>query len=226
MIGEPKTIARIVELVHLPVNHDPEVLRQIYSMVSVACGYDNFIKQADGARLETAPPAGSGGSRVIFLRDRIVFQEERTDATLEHFARKVEAVLKAALPKLGIPMIIGRTITQRLLLGVPGGESAADFLSRKAFRIEADDLEGFERAGQVVGLRLDFPMRQPQEAGHRIRIESFLREPGSLFLEDVATWKIPVQGANAMQITEELEQVDEFVGDRVIRFLGGLGRSG
>jgi hypothetical protein len=29
-----------------------------------------------------------------------------------------------------------------------------------------------------------------------------------------------------MQITEELEQVDEFVGDRVIRFLGGLGRSG
>ena len=225
MIGEPKTISRIVELLHLPANHDADALRQIYTMVSVSCGYDNFIKQPGGARLESAEPESSSVSRVSFLRDRIVFQEERGQGTLEHFSRKIEAVLKVAVPKLGIPVIVARTITQRLVAGIPGNETAAGFLARNAFRIDVDDLTDLERPAQVVGFRLDFPMRHPQDAAHRVRVETYLRDPSSLFLEDIATYKVPAQGVDTAKVSAELEEVDAFVGGKLVEFLGKLGRS-
>ena len=52
MIGEASTLSRIVELLHIPAQHSPETLREVYTMISTACGYDNFIRQPGGARLE------------------------------------------------------------------------------------------------------------------------------------------------------------------------------
>lgn len=224
MMGDPTTISRIVELLHLPVQHTPEALREVYAAISTSCGYDNFIRQPAGARLESAEGEGGAASRLTFLRDRIVFQEERGSVGLDHFTRKVEAALKVVVPKLGIPLIVARTVTQRVIVSTPGTETAASYLARTVFRIHPDDLTSFERPAQVVGFRLDFPGATPQAGSHRVRIETYLRDQGALYVEDIATFKVPVQSLDQSQITKELEEVDGFVGDQVSTFLNGLNR--
>ena len=59
MIGEPRTIARIVEFFHIPLQHSVDTLREVYQAVSGSCGYDNFIRVSGGAKLESA--TGEGG---------------------------------------------------------------------------------------------------------------------------------------------------------------------
>lgn len=222
MIGEAATISRIVELLHLPVQHSAEHLREIYSEISGSCGYDNFIRQGDGARLETAEMEGGSASRLTFGRDRIIFQEERGRTGLEHFLRRVEATLSFAAPKLGIPIWVARTITQRAVTQVQGGETAPAFLGRNVFRIEPEHLAPLDRPTQVVGFRMDFPARNAQEGAHRVRIESYLRDPNSLFLEDIGTFKLPVQSRDHERIFTELRDVEQFLGERLRAFLDGL----
>ena len=222
MIGEPTTISRIVELLHLPASHTPETLREVYSEISTSCGYDNFIRQPGGARLESVETEAGTATRLTFTRDRIVFQEERTRTGLDHFSRRIEATLKVAAPKLGIPLVVARTITQRAIVGVPGGETAPGFLGRTVFRFGAEELQPLDRPARLVGFRLDFPARTPQDGAHRVRIETYLRDQSSLFIEDVGTFKVPVQSLDHAKIQKELQEVEDFLGDRLTGFLGGL----
>ena len=222
MIGEASTLSRFVELLHIPAQHTPEALREVYTMISTSCGYDNFIRQPGGARLETMESEGGAISRLTLGRDRIIFQEERTRGGLEHLTRRIEAAIRVIAPKLGIPLFIARTVTQRAVVQIPSGEQAPGFLARTTFKIGAEQLQGLGRPAQVVGLRLDLPSRTPQDGAHRVRVETFLRDPSSLFLEDIATFKVPVQSLEHAQLQKEIEEVDEFLGDRLTAFLGAL----
>jgi hypothetical protein len=224
VIGEASTTSRILEFLHLPAQHSPEALREVYSMISAACGYDNFIREPGGARLESFEGESGGISRLTFARDRITFLEERARTGLDHFSRRVDAALRVAAPKLGIPLLIARTVTQRAFAQIPSGERAPGFLARTIFRIGAEDLGTLGRPAQVVGLRLDLPSRTPQDGAHRVRVETYLRDPSSLFLEDIATFKVPVQSLDLAQVTKELEEVDAFLGDKLVAFLSGLDR--
>jgi hypothetical protein len=222
VIGEASTLSRIVELLHLPAQHSPETLREVYTTISTSCGYDNFIRQSGGARLESIENEGGAISRLTLSRDRIIFQEERTRSGLEHFSRRIEAALAVIAPKLSIPLFIARTITQRAVAQIPSGEQAPGFLARTMFRIGPEQLGQLGRPAQVVGLRLDLPSRTPQDGAHRVRVETYLRDPSSLFLEDIATFKVPVQSQDHAKVTTELEEVDSFLGERLTGFLGGL----
>lgn len=222
MIGEARTNSRILELLHLPAQHSPEALREVYGMISVSCGYDNFIREPGGARLESVESEAGAHSRLTFGRDRIIFHEEGTRTGLDHFARRVEAALRVAAPKLGIPLLIARTVTQRAMAQVPSGERAPGFLARTVFRIGPQDLQALGRPAQVVGMRLDLPPRTPQDGAHRVRVETYLRDPSSLFLEDIATFKVPVQSLDHAQVAKELEEVDLLLNDKLTAFLGSL----
>ncbi len=222
MIGDASTISRIVEFLHLPVQHTPEALREVYSQISTSCGYDNFIRQPGGARLESIETEGGAISRLTLSRDRIIFHEERTRTGLEHFSRRIEAALKVIAPKLGVPLLIARTVTQRAVAQISSGERAPGFLQRAVFRIGPEQLQVFGRPAQMVGLRLDLPSRTPQDGAHRVRVETYLRDPSSLFLEDIATFKVPVQSLDHAQVGKELEEVERFIGDQLTSFLGGL----
>jgi len=222
VIGEASTTSRILELLHIPVQHSPDSLREVYGMISVACGYDNFIREPGGARLESIEGEAGAISRLTFTRERIVFLEERSRTGLDHFVRRVEAALRVAAPKLGIPLLIARTVTQRAVAQIPSGERAPGFLARTLIRIGPEDLQALGRPAHVVGVRLDLPPRTPQDGAHRVRVETYLRDPSSLFLEDIATFKVPVQSLDHAQVAKELEEVDSFLGDKLTGFLGSL----
>lgn len=224
MIGEPRTIARIVELLHIPYQPVPETLRDVYLQIARSCGYDNFIRIGPGARMETLGEGGSA-SRVQFGNDRITFHEEHTGASLESLLRRVEEVVRVAFERLAIPVIICRNITLRAVAGAPRNLTAAQFLADNLLHITGQDFAPFGRPGQIVGMRMQFPPTDPQQGVHQVRIESYLRDARALYLEDWATFKVPIPTQDLECIARELREVETFLHERIAAFLNQFPRT-
>ncbi len=224
MLAEPQTISRILEFFHLPMQHHQEALRSVYLHVSQSCGYDNFSRLPDGARLATAEGEGVGSSSITFHKDRMIFREDFVPATLDEFLKRVEESLDKSVRELNIPVLIARNLTFRALIGLPSGQLAPKFLSDHLFRVDDQHLAACGQPGQLVGFRLQFAPKDPRlEAHHQVRIESYGRDPQSLFVEDIGTFKIPVQGQDWKRLAWEAREVEKFLLEKISHFLSQFG---
>lgn len=224
MSVELRTVSRIHEFFHIPAQHAVDSLRDVYLEVSKSCGYDNFIRTGEGARLESAPGEAGGRSVVDFRKDRISFRDESMSGGLEHFLRRIEATIKPTVQKMRIPLFIARNITFRAVAPIPKGLNSSQFLSQNMFSFQPDHFEDFDRPAQVVGFRLQFPPQDPaRECLHQVRVESYLRDPRSLFVEDWATFKMPLQSGDWNRMAEESREVEGFMNEKLGGFLGQFG---
>lgn len=224
MISEPRTIARILELLHIPIQHSPDLLRDVYLEVSRSCGYDNFIRTANGARVESAGGEGGAVSRVAFSNDRISFHEEHNNISMEAFLRRAEEVIRVVTEKLSIPVFICRNVTCRAIAAAPSGQHASQFLFDNLFQITPQEFSPFGRPGQILGFRMLFPPTDPKGGSHQVRVENYLRDPRSLYIEDWATFKVPVQSRDRDKLRDELQEVEDFLHDKINGFLNQFPR--
>ncbi|MGH9360906.1 MAG: hypothetical protein ACRD2T_03255, partial [Thermoanaerobaculia bacterium] len=112
MLSEARTISVLVELIHIPAKHSIERLRDVYTQVSTSCGYDNFIRLANGARLERGGQPDEGEvCTLTFLNDRLQMVEDRVALSVDQIGKKLTAVLRAAMPALGIPLLLVQQYT-------------------------------------------------------------------------------------------------------------------
>jgi len=220
MMTEPRTVSRVLEFFHLPIVHSPDVLRDVYLQVSRTCEFENFTRIPGGARLESVASEGSASSSVSFLKDRVSFQEDQPSSSLEMLLRRIEATLEVATAKCNIPLFVARNITFRAVVPAPRGQHASQFLSENFFSLQQEHFRGFERPAALVGFRMQFHPKDPtREPLHQVRIEAYLKDPRSLFVEDWATFKVPVQTRDTGRLATEAKEVESFLGERLATFL-------
>lgn len=219
---DPSTLGVAVELVHLPFQISTDQLREVYLEVSGPCGYENFIRQGNGARLETVASEESGASRVTIGRDRLIFQEEGAATGSEVLARRIEEVVRSLQKRVNIPVFVARTRTHRTLLQVPGGGDASQWLSERAFALDDGNLQALGRPVKFSGLRLQMPPQVQGEALHLIRIEAWLKDARALYVEDAATWRQPLPADQMKQLSTDLKSAEEITAARIPQWLAGL----
>jgi hypothetical protein len=224
LISEARTITLLSELVHLPLTHSPEKLRELYNEVCRTCGYENFIRVPGGARIERSEGDGGGMSQIVFLADRVQLSEDHTGISVEQFGKKILAVLSAAMPTLGIPFILVQVCTARMVAAPHGFRNAAEYLARSVFRIQPEDLEPLGRPTSVFGFRLVCPATTQQPHNYNVRVECYARDARSLYLENVGTFKMPIQASNLSEVERNLRATSGFLEENVIAFLSRFDR--
>lgn len=224
MLSEPRTISILVELIHIPAKHPFERLRDVYNQVSSPCGYDNFIRLPNGARLERGQGEDVEISTVTFLNDRLQFVEDNVTMSLEQIGKKLAAVLRSAMPVLGIPFFLVQQYTVRAIATPNSYKNASEFIGKSLFRIQEEDVEVFERPTNIFGLRLVFPPTKSQPHHFNVRIESYTRDPQSVYLENVGIFKTPVQLSQLETLQESLSLTSDFLAGNVCRFLSRYDR--
>ena len=224
MLSEPRTIGLLAELIHIPVKHSFERLRDVYNQISTACGYENFIRLANGARLERGQGEEGQSSTLTFLNDRLQMVEDSSVISVEETGRKLTAALKVALPTLGIPIVLVQQYTVRALATPNSYKSASEFLGRSLFRIREEDVAVFDRPTNIFGLRLVFPPQKALLHNFNVRIEAYARDPRSVYLENVGMWKTPLQLAQLDDVQKNLEMTSEFLTSNVHKFLSQYDR--
>ena len=224
MLSEPRTITLITELVHLPAVHSAERLRDVYNEVCRTCGYENFLRVPGGARIEKTEPEGGGLSQLTFLSDRIQLTEDHTGISVDQFGKKISAVLSKALPSLGIPFLLVQVCTVRVTSAPNSYRTASEYFARSVFRIQPDDLKLLERPTTVFGFRLVFPPTAQQPHNFNVRVECYARDGRSLYIENVGTFKSPIQPSNMAEVEKNLQLTSDFLGERVVPFLSTYDR--
>ena len=219
---DPSTLGVAVELVHLPIQATTDQLREVYVEVSGPCGYENFIRQGTGARLETAANEENGASRVTIGRDRLIFHEEGAASGSEVLGRRIEEVVASLRKRVSLPVIVARTRTHRTLIQVPGGGEASSWLSQHVFALDGDSIDELGRPVKFSGLRLQLPPQTQGEALHLIRVEVWLKNPRVLYIEDAATWRHPLPTDQLQQLAKDLRTAEEITAVRIPQWLASL----
>ena len=219
---DPSTLGVSVDLVHLPTQVNLEMYKEVYMEVSGPCGYENFMRVGDGARLETAATPEKGASRVTFARDRITFQEEGAGIGSDLLSRRMEEVVRSLSKRVQIPVIVARTRNHRTLIRVPGDGVAAEWLANKALRLDEESCAPLGRPVRASGLRLQLPAQKNGEAMHLLRVEEWLKNPRMLFVEDNASWRQPMPLDQFSNIATELNSAEELMVVRIPEWLSQL----
>ena len=219
MLSEPRTITLLTELVHLPVAHSADRLREVYNELCRTCGYENFLRVQGGAKIERSEPEGGGLSQLAFLSDRIQLTEDHTGATVDQFGRKINAVLSTAMPALGIPFLLVQVCTVRVTATPNSFRNASEYFARSVFRIQPENLQSLKRPTSVFGFRLVFPPTTQHPHNFNVRVECYARDGRSLYIENVGTFKAPIQPSNLGEVEGNLRMTSEFLTENVIDFL-------
>ena len=219
LLSEPRTISLLTEVIHLPAVQPPEKLREVYNEVCRTCGYENFTRIQGGARIERREPEGEGLSQLTFLGDRIQFTEDHTGASVDQFGKKILAVLSTALPALSIPLILVQQTTVRVTATPNSFRSASEYLARSLFRIQGDDLQPLGRPASVFGFRLVLPATAQHPHNFNVRVECYVRDGRSLYIENVGTFKAPIQPSTISEVEKNLHLTADYLGENVFKFL-------
>ena len=221
---DPSTLGVSIDLIHLPVQVTTEQLREVYLEVSGTCGYENFTRTPTGASLESSPGSESGVSRVTFSKDRIQFAEQGSGVGSDVLFRRIEEVFRSLRTRVNIPMIVARTRTHRTLIQLPSGTDANSWLTEHVFALDGEDFNALGRPATPSGMRLQLPPQVQGEAHHLIRVEAWLRDPRALFVEDVATWRLPLPTQQLEQLGQELRDAEEITAAGIPAWVAGQGR--
>jgi hypothetical protein len=223
VLSEPRTINYLTEFIHLPVTHSSERLRRLYNNLCRSSGYENFIRTSDGARVESSRVEGSGVSAITFRRDRIQMVEENGVA-LEQFGDKIDAVARAAMETLSIPLFLAQQSTVRAISSPNAFKSSGEYLATGVFKVAPPDVEALGRPTSLVGFRMLFPATKDRPQKFNVRVETYFKDPRSLYIENIATFQAPVQSTGLDVLRQNVEAAAEFVAVNVCQFLNQYDR--
>ena len=219
MLSEPRVIALLIELLHLPMQHSLSRLRGLYAQLCTECEFENFTKRPGGARIERPASEESGLSRLTFSPDRIQLLEEGGLLTIDSFCRRLEVILERAMDQLGIQIFLVEQCTVRSVVTPGAFPSAADFIGTRLMNIASGDLSVLGRPANVFGFRLTVPPTAESRDSYNVRVEVYARDPSSLYLENVGTYRSPVNRGDLRSVTSAMRETCTFVTDRLCPFL-------
>lgn len=226
MLSEPRTIALIMELIHLPMQHSGSRLRSLYTRLCAECDFENFTRKPDGAQIERPASEEAGLSRLTLTADRIRFTEERGLLTVDSYCRRLAAVLGAAMEELSIPLFIMHQCTVRSLATPGGYNNAGEFISQQLLKVPPENIAKLERPAQVFGVRLVAPPTKETPSNFQVRVEVYARDPKSIYMENVGVFRSPIKKGGLNVATQSISATSEFVSENVYNFLSSFENPG
>ena len=152
---------------------------------------------------------------------QLLILAENPQYTLGLIDKEMEAACDAFEANWSVPQqIIARDATLRHLYSVEE-EHAFQYLWEQRLRQPPEDLE--QLGGGVLGggLRLVLPPHGERTAQVEIKIESFLKETGKVFLETQMLWQQPMNPGERLNPSALLNEVKEYAEGAALSFASG-----
>jgi hypothetical protein len=209
--GPSSLLAQISTLRFPPAPVVPERAREVFNRLSRLQAF-NYLHTADGATLSTPPRESGEQIRVVLGHDTLHVSFDPTLKSAEFAAQELVELLREIVGVLAVPVFIHQVHVIRKTLPLPPGVDARTFLVRDVAAVPPERLAGFKRPFAAAGLRFVFPPQQMNDlSAHDLRIETFLPDPSKLFLEDTATYLVPLPAGQWDQIKANLADANRFL---------------
>ncbi len=209
--GPASLLAQISTLRFPPVTLHAGQLREVFNRLSQV-GTFNYQVTGDGAELATPHQETGEALRIVIGRDSVTVAFDPTQKSAEFASGELLGVLKEIAAVLPIPVFVHQTHVLRKTFPLPAGGDARKFLMEGVAPIPPAKLAGWKRGFASVGVRFVFPPQQMTDlSAHDLRIESFLPDPGKIFVEDSASFLVPLPAGQWDQLKANLAEAHRFL---------------
>ncbi|MFT7619856.1 MAG: hypothetical protein ACI97A_003513 [Planctomycetota bacterium] len=226
MLSEPRSISYILECIHAPIRHDPQVLKRLYAKTveEPLLGYSNFNTGPAGAQMTAVHgpasfPNTTSHSVLAVAADRIQLKEEWPSISVEDFISKSQLALGLVFEELKIPGFVAVQAMVRCLVSPQGVDDCRAWLNEQFVGLNENDVTSLGRAPGLFGLRLAFPGTEEDPGLHNVRVESFGGDNRSVFLEDSAVYSGQIAPDQLDRIENAMSGAYDFLTGNVMNWL-------
>ncbi len=223
MLYAPRTIAFITEVFHPVLQPDPAPIQRVHNHLFQESdpAYGSFAVTHNGAVLSNPVTRPGAVSSATFLPDRIQFREELTGMTVDEFAQRVRRIVELVTQHIDIQVFTAQQVTIRTLVNPRNFNDSREFLCRGMFGF-SDEIDVFERAPQLYGIRMVFPPDEQNPNAYSLRIESFSQDVRSIFIENQANYA-PILVARGLDaLVGNVDNAYQFLVDRALDFMANF----
>ena len=210
-MGPASLLAQISTLRYPPAQLQAAHFREIFNRLSAMETF-NYLITGEGVELVT-PPRETGESIKISLgRDAVHVSFDPTTRSVEFAAEQLVAIMKEIAAVLPIPVFVHQAHVLRKTMPLTGQNDARTFLLNNVLHIPAERLTGWQRSFGSIGLRFVFPPQQIDNlSSHDLRVESFLQDPTKLFIENTASFFVPLPAGQWDTLKTNLAEANRFM---------------
>ena len=210
---DPRTIAFGAEVLHTPLALRADAVQRIHNELYTnrEVAYQNFQVAQDGIHLSNPTAAPGQISATSFLPDRLVLREELRGTTIEDFATRVVNVVGVAYRSLQIPLSLGQQFWVRSLINPQHATDSRAFVAERMLSGGKEALAAFGRPVHSLGLRMTFPATSPEVPTVNLRIEPWVQEPRSLWIEVIGQFNTPLPTDRLPQLGHALYTTYRFM---------------
>ncbi len=212
----------VVQLAFPPTKHNPTSVTDAAHELTGRFNFTNvnFSDSRDEVLLSTSPSQGPESTRYGIFKDKLLVEKGpiETASTLESFTQVLEEVLSIVIKRLGLQVFIQQNIV-RVIANPASTNDSREFLVFKVSRFQMDELKIFNRPIHAAGLRWFFPATNPAEPEFDVKIETLLRNPNLLFVENKADFRMPIPANNIKQVVQNLDITKKFIYENVFNFI-------
>lgn len=221
---EPRTIAFGAEVLHPPIQLRTDAAQRVHNELfqRPELAYQNFQIAPDGVHLSNIPAAPGQISTASLLPDRIVFREELRGTTIEDFATRVVNVAGLVFKTLAVPQSVAQQFWVRSLVAPQHERDSRTFVAERMLAGGAESLQAFGRTLHSVGVRMSFASASPSEPALNLRIEPWVQEPRSLWLEVVGQFGAPLPTDRLPELGAGLYTTYQFLTGPALDYVAGF----
>lgn len=221
-LGPSSLLAQISTLRFPPAQLNATHYREVFNRLSAVETF-NYAVAGSGVELAT-PPRESGESiKVSLTHDAVHVSFDPTSKSSDFAAEELLVILKEVAAVLPIPVFVHQTHVLRKLVPLAGAQpDARAYLLQGVLGLPQERLAGWKRGFAAVGLRFVFaPQRADDLSAHDLKVESFLPDPGKLFVEDSASFLVPMPAGQWEMLKANLAEANRFLDEYAASLLKG-----
>lgn len=209
-----------VLLAHPPLLHSDKKLRELFTRLGSIHEFTQYQQPTEGtAQFHRMWRATNERLACNLHRDRIEMIHDFPSTDLQGFWRTVQDILTESTKALQIPAFILQQYLIRKTANPLGEPDARKFLIQNVCSIKNHALQAFGRPFHGVGLRFFFPATPEAPFEFDVKVESLLRDPTQIFLENTAKFYLPIPTADLTPIEKNLEATEQFLTHTFVNFL-------
>lgn len=221
-LGPATLLAQISTLRFPPAPLHAAQYREVFNRLSAMENF-NFALTGEGVEMVT-PPGESGESmRVGLSRDAVAVSFDPTSRSADYVVEQLTAILKELSSVLPIPVFIQQTHIIRKTIPLQGIDDSRRFLTNQLLCISEANLAQWKRPLGAVGVRFVFTPQQTENVSNLnnfdLKIESYLQDPKKVFIENAATFLVPLPAGQWDQLKTSLQEAHRFLDDYAISIL-------
>lgn len=209
-----------VEAVFMPAQLDEKKCREIFGRISESHSIATYQSLSDGSVLMSSKDEKTNLARYRISRDRLGISYEFCAQSLNYYQAMADDFLKVFISVTGNALFLMHSVIIRKLVNIKGVEDGRAFLIGKVASMKDENFRPFGRPLHAFGTRLFFPPLQEDPAAFEVKIESWMEDYRTLFLECAGVYSVPVDlKINSAGISADVVRTDGFMDKNAIGFL-------